>query len=742
MGKKKKNNKNEQRQISQPPTDTSETTMPEPSDAINGIELLAEIGNSFQQISTMNYALPSPQRPLALIGWGAMPEQHTLKMNYDINLARLCKSVGVDGYNYMAFPMGGLDRAAFKLSEDSTTPPPINIPDAQFDQYLWQTYIIGTISPWIDTDNPNPVLAKVSVDALRKELDHALYLGVRNVVVPLKRVKSPNLMKLLNHYLWVRTAKFTISLVMPTRREEFEDHADLEDEDIFNLWVTIRRGLRNYTSERLTVGLRLTEVEMDDEFLIPERYDRWHGEPLFLFILSTDSFVFSPSPPSLNSKMVEMVPAHRKIVFDLAISLENQKFLVMPKGQMWPTQRKQMVEYLTSFLNQKKGPLLPPQNDDRVLTDVLLLPMETVWSDLSAADYDGLESDITKYQHYSEAIGYMIGNEIDLKNGLVIYILGAGRGGLVGPCLEIVKARFPHLHKIVTLIAVEKNPSACISLRYKNNTLWHGKLRIIEGDMRFVLKDPDLPKADLIISELLGSFGDNELAPECLKGAEHICTPSTQFIPYQYSSLLSPICSHRATDQLRDSFVSIYDSERAINVRFDRETGKFIYSRPKHWTDHLYVSLLNRYHEAARPQEVSQFKYSQEDQSFERHVKLSYTIKHPCEITGFLGHFVAVLASDIYISNSTRYPGASSACLKSWFPCYLPLREEIRVKGDSELILYFWRKCCEDGAWYEWNVTYTEYGTNEEKTTPLQNENADSYFMPLCPKEEEIKELF
>ena len=169
--------------------------------------------------------------------------------------------------------------------------------------------------------------------------------------------------------------------------------------------------------------------------------------------------------------------------------------------------------------------------------------------------------------------------------------------------------------------------------------------------------------------------------------------------------------------------------------------------------------MLNRYHEAARPQEVSQFKYSQEDQSFERHVKLSYTIKHPCEITGFLGHFVAVLASDIYISNSTRYPGASSACLKSWFPCYLPLREEIRVKGDSELTLYFWRKCCEDGAWYEWNVTYTvsrhinrslffnflpfqEYGTNEEKTTPLQNENADSYFMPLRPKEEEIKELF
>lgn len=28
-------------------------------------------------------------------------------------------------------------------------------------------------------------------------------------------------------------------------------------------------------------------------------------------------------------------------------------------------------------------------------------------------------------------------------------------------------------------------------------------------------------KADIIVSELLGSFGDNELSPECLDGAQH-----------------------------------------------------------------------------------------------------------------------------------------------------------------------------------------------------------------------------
>ena len=28
------------------------------------------------------------------------------------------------------------------------------------------------------------------------------------------------------------------------------------------------------------------------------------------------------------------------------------------------------------------------------------------------------------------------------------------------------------------------------------------------------------PQADILVSELLGSFGDNELSPECLDGAQ------------------------------------------------------------------------------------------------------------------------------------------------------------------------------------------------------------------------------
>lgn len=45
---------------------------------------------------------------------------------------------------------------------------------------------------------------------------------------------------------------------------------------------------------------------------------------------------------------------------------------------------------------------------------------------------------------------------------------------------------------------------------------WKSDVQILPGDMRVI----DVPeKADILVSELLGSFGDNELSPECLDGA-------------------------------------------------------------------------------------------------------------------------------------------------------------------------------------------------------------------------------
>lgn len=81
------------------------------------------------------------------------------------------------------------------------------------------------------------------------------------------------------------------------------------------------------------------------------------------------------------------------------------------------------------------------------------------------------------------------------------------------------------------LYAVEKNVNAFVtyvvvlspaprltvlSLQERRDNEWGSRVTIVYGDMRTV----ELPeKVDILVTELLGSFGDNELSPECLDGA-------------------------------------------------------------------------------------------------------------------------------------------------------------------------------------------------------------------------------
>lgn len=52
-----------------------------------------------------------------------------------------------------------------------------------------------------------------------------------------------------------------------------------------------------------------------------------------------------------------------------------------------------------------------------------------------------------------------------------------------------------------------------------NREVWENRVIVVHQDMR---EFRPAEKADLIVSELLGSFGDNELSPECLDGVSHL----------------------------------------------------------------------------------------------------------------------------------------------------------------------------------------------------------------------------
>ncbi len=58
-------------------------------------------------------------------------------------------------------------------------------------------------------------------------------------------------------------------------------------------------------------------------------------------------------------------------------------------------------------------------------------------------------------------------------------------------------------------------------------------------------------QADILVSELLGSFGDNELSPECLDGAQRFLKSNGISIPCSYTSHLQPITSAKLWSEVQ-----------------------------------------------------------------------------------------------------------------------------------------------------------------------------------------------
>jgi protein arginine N-methyltransferase 5 len=155
---------------------------------------------------------------------------------------------------------------------------------------------------------------------------------------------------------------------------------------------------------------------------------------------------------------------------------------------------------------------------------------------------------------------------------VTILVVGAGRGPLVSEAVRAVarvsaslatdrggdgRRRRPRRALHASIVAIEKNPSAVLYLRGMKcvDPSWNGGLdydprvdgggdaaegegsivipgtsvvTVIGCDMREAASDPllgrmtrdETRRADIVVSELLGSFGDNELSPECLDGVQ------------------------------------------------------------------------------------------------------------------------------------------------------------------------------------------------------------------------------
>lgn len=77
---------------------------------------------------------------------------------------------------------------------------------------------------------------------------------------------------------------------------------------------------------------------------------------------------------------------------------------------------------------------------------------------------------------------------------------------------------------------------------------WGDRVTLVPADMRSWAA-PE--QADIIVSELLGSFGDNELSPECLDGAQSFLKPDGVSIPSSYTSYLQPITTAKLWNDVK-----------------------------------------------------------------------------------------------------------------------------------------------------------------------------------------------
>ena len=373
--------------------------------------------------------------------------------------------------------------------------------------------------------------------------------------------------------------------------------------------------------------------------------------------------------------------------------------------------------------------------------------------------YETFEKDPVKYTKYQEAVFMALTDGLGSSAAVggpklvTIVVAGAGRGPLV---MRSIRA-FQQLQLeqgtvVLKVYAVEKNPSAVVYLESmaRHNPDWVGVVSVIKADARSLTPSMlEGSKIDIIVSELLGSFGDNELSPECLDPllSGPCCKPSTISIPMQYTSFLAPVSSVRLhTDARQQSQVphegaQPLGSQRAMETSYvvrthaasqtHAEQPCWVFDHPARSSSKERVAHLEF---APDPTfaSASGCGYGSVDQTISSIVgQVPVASPGPMTLHGLLGSFTAVLyARGDVVCDISIAPHRFSKNMFSWFPIYFPFREPLCVPAKSNVSVSMWRKTADGKVWYEWFAKVHRKGEVIDMT-PIHNPNGRSSYVSM-----------
>ncbi|XP_045600789.2 protein arginine N-methyltransferase 5 [Procambarus clarkii] len=537
----------------------------------------------------------------------------------------------------------------------------------------WNSLIVGRISPTaiLNLESPVNSLRHNSEETITQELTFAAHLGLPAVMFSLSTERCTNIARIIHnrvvqgvcYQVWVRVPMQAPEEIAAQHRSDKKTSEDGFDIDTWAWW----NRFHTIANIQKKIGLALeVSADLPDQSVI----DRWLGEPVRTAILPTSIWL-------TNKKGFPVLSRAHQLFIKGLFKLHAQ-FVI--SGPLRHQHFKLYQQYLEHIIRAQLE--MDPLTDfARGYEDYLQCPLQPLMDNLESQTYEVFEKDPVKYSEYEQAMYMAICDKIpeeekDTKE-IILMVVGAGRGPLVRRALAAAKGA----KRKIKVYAVEKNPNAVVTLQAQQDEDWGDQVTVVSCDMR----EWNAPEqADILVSELLGSFGDNELSPECLDGAQKFLKEDGISIPCSYTSFLSPLQSPKLYNEIR-------------NCR----------EKDKHFLAHFetpYVVYLHNKKELAPSQALFTFTHPNKAKVIDntRYKSLQFQITEDNVVHGFGGYFEATLYKDIGLSIK---PETHSRGMFSWFPILFPLREPVPVRMGDIMEVHFWRCTNKKNVWYEWCVT-------------------------------------
>ncbi|TXG62421.1 hypothetical protein EZV62_013784 [Acer yangbiense] len=572
----------------------------------------------------------------------------------------------------------------------------------------WSSHVVGKISSWIDLDSEDEILRMDSETTLKQEIAWATHLSLQACLLPSpKGASCANYARCVNQILQGLNS-MQLWLRIPLEKTD-DDSVDSDQTiDSWELWNSFRHLCEHHS--QLSVALNVLSSLPSANSL-----GRWFGEPVRAALINTDSFLTNARGyPCLSRRHQKLITGFFNHSIQIVISGNSVHSLpgasLDSAANHTDAQRHPLRPYLdyVAYLYQRMDPLPEQERFEHGYRDFLQSPLQPLMDNLEAQTYETFEKDCVKYIQYQRAISKALLDRVPDEEASslttvscaypfadVLMVVGAGRGPLVRASLQAAE----ETGRKLKVYAVEKNPNAVVTLHsLVKLESWENIVTIVSCDMRHW----DAPeKADILVSELLGSFGDNELSPECLDGAQRFLKQDGISIPSSYTSFIQPVTASKLYNDVK-SHKDLVHFETAYVVKL-HSVAKLAPSQPVFTFTHPNFSTKK---------------------SNQRYKKLRFEIPSDTGsaiVHGFAGYFDAILYKDVHLGIE---PSTATPNMFSWFAIFFPLRTPVCIRPGSSIEVHFWRCCGSSKVWYEWCVA-------SPCPSPIHNSNGRSYWVGL-----------